>query len=377
MVTDVVKNIGSQTSIARNRRKLILKAKRDYRNGIRSNNLTSHLELNFTSSATYETTVKTAMARKRRKIILDNRKRLRNFINTEVGECANANSRCKNSNYGVEFSNNIVIQNQNMDHASTSNHNMSIESHYQDNDDSNSDNNLNSPNSSDSEEDSVPAQLQEARLQETGKPPQYAQLYIYDMDNEVEHRIKCFKDNKGIERPVVNKLKIMLDEHNVHAKAFRMARDVLRTNSFTDLKLILISDRSEDGRVYNKPTVSEVAALIVGDIDYADKRDILIHRRNGGLQRIDEFHPTYLAYQYPLIFPYGEDGYRKNIMHKYPHETEVTRKNRQSIKGLVFLPVTTTSQRDKNTTLLKTSISTILSRRLCYDGIQTTELVEG
>ncbi|XP_058762953.1 uncharacterized protein LOC131636353 [Vicia villosa] len=111
-----------------------------------------------------------------------------------------------------------------------------------------------------------------------------------------------------------------------------MARDVLRTNSFTDLKLRLISDRSEDGRVYNKPTVSEVAALIVGDIDSADKRDILIQRRNGGLQRIDEFHPAYLAYQYPLIFPYGEDGYRKNIMHRYRHETEVTRRNRQSIK---------------------------------------------
>jgi len=124
----------------------------------------------------------------------------------------------------------------------------------------------------------------------------------------------------------------MLDENNVHAKAFRMARDVLRTNSFTDLKLRLISDRSEDGRVYNKPTVSEVAALIVGDIDSADKRDILIQRRDGGLQRIDEFHPAYLAYQYPLIFPYGEDGYRKNIMHRYRHETEVTKRNRQSIK---------------------------------------------
>ncbi|XP_058746206.1 uncharacterized protein LOC131619082 [Vicia villosa] len=169
-------------------------------------------------------------------------------------------------------------------------------------------------------------------LPETGNPPQYAQLYIYDTDNEVENRIKCFKDNKGIQRHIVNNLKIMLDEHNVHAKAFRMERDVLKTNFFMDLKPRLISYRPEDGRVYNTPAVSEVATLIVGDIDSADKRDILIHRFNGGLQRIDEFHPAYLAYQYPLIFPYGEDGYRKNIMHKYRPETEVTRKNRQSIK---------------------------------------------
>ncbi|XP_058755824.1 uncharacterized protein LOC131629044 [Vicia villosa] len=417
METDVVKNPAPQTSIARKRRKLILKAKRDYRNRVRSSNLTSHLNHNFTSSVTYETTIETAMARKRRKIILDNRKRLRNLFNTEVSRVQNTNNIVSQSqNMDHASTSNYNMSSQSMDHPSTSNHNVSVESHYEDNDDSNSDNNLNSSNSSGSDEDSDPAQLQEAHLQEyydigdqsyecahcqacmwyqekvnrhkitatprfyrccrggkivlpfleqppqfdttyskrggpptlrlqgqtchrigtllpeTGQPPQYAQLYIYDTDNEVEHRIKCFKDNKGIERPVVKKLKMMLDQHNVHAKAFRMARDVLRTNSFTDLKLRFISDRSEDGRVYNKPTVSEVAALIVGDIDSADKRDILIQRRNGGLQRIDEFHPAYLAYQYPLIFPYGEDGYRKNIMHIYRHETEVTRRNRQSIK---------------------------------------------
>ncbi|XP_058774642.1 uncharacterized protein LOC131648928 [Vicia villosa] len=453
METDVVKNIAPQTSIARKRRKLILKAKRDYRNRVRSSNLTSHLNHNFTSSVTYETTIETAMARKRRKIILDNRKRLRNLFNTEVSRVQNTNNIVSQSqNMDHASTSNYNMSSQSMDHPSTSNHNMSVESHYEDNNDSNSDNNLDSSNSFDSDEDSDPAQLQEAHLQEyydigdqsyecahcqacmwyqekvnrhkitatprfyrccrggkivlpfleqppqvlqhllfnktysdsknyqanirtynamfsftspgmkfdttyskrggpptlrlqgqtchrigtllpeRGQPPQYAQLYIYDTDNEVEHRIKCFKDNKGIERPVVKKLKMMLDENNVHAKAFRMARDVLRTNSFTDLKLRLISDRSEDGRVYNKPTVSEVAALIVGDIDSADKRDILIQRRNGGLQRIDEFHPAYLAYQYPLIFPYGEDGYRKNIMHRYRHETEVTKRNRQSIK---------------------------------------------
>ena len=49
----------------------------------------------------------------------------------------------------------------------------------------------------------------------------------------------------------------------------------------------------------------------MGDIDSASKREIIIQPREGGLQRIDEFHPAYLAYQYPLIFVYGENGYRK------------------------------------------------------------------
>ena len=126
----------------------------------------------------------------------------------------------------------------------------------------------------------------------------------------------------------------MLDECNVHAKAFRMARYVLKVNSYLDLKLRLITDRSEDGCVYNKPTLSEVDALIVGDIDSSFKQDIIVRPHEGGLQRIDEFHPAYLAYQYPLIFVYGEDGYRKNILHKYSHDKTVTGRNSQSIKDL-------------------------------------------
>ncbi|XP_058762514.1 uncharacterized protein LOC131635892 [Vicia villosa] len=169
-------------------------------------------------------------------------------------------------------------------------------------------------------------------MPDAGNDPQYAQLYIFDTDNEVNNRMKCFKDNDALSRDIVRDLKDMLDECNPHAKAFRMARDILRGNAFLDLKIRLISDRAEDGRVYNTPTVSEVAALIVGDIDPTTPRDIIVHARDGHLQQITEFHPAYLAYQYPLIFVYGEDGYRKNILHRYEHESEVTRKNRQSIK---------------------------------------------
>ena len=91
------------------------------------------------------------------------------------------------------------------------------------------------------------------------------------------------RDNKVIRINTLNNLKIMLDECNVHAKAFRMARYVLKVNSYLDLKLRLITDRSEDDRVYNRPTVSEVVALIMGDIDFSSKRDIIVQPREGGL----------------------------------------------------------------------------------------------
>lgn len=56
-------------------------------------------------------------------------------------------------------------------------------------------------------------------------------------------------------------------------------------------------------------------ALIFGDFDTVEERDIIMQTRGGKLTRIYEFHAIYLAYQCPLIFPYGEDGYRPNVAH--------------------------------------------------------------
>lgn len=106
----------------------------------------------------------------------------------------------------------------------------------------------------------------------------------------------------------------MLDDHNVLAKSFRMARDKIVDDGHLDVKLKLIGRRCGDGRRYNLSSVSEVAALIVGDLDESlGNRDIIIESQTGQLQRINELHPSYLPLQYPLLFPYGEDGYREDI----------------------------------------------------------------
>ncbi|XP_024636452.2 uncharacterized protein [Medicago truncatula] len=148
-----------------------------------------------------------------------------------------------------------------------------------------------------------------------GKTPKFAQLYIFDTDNELQNRVQGIR-NPNLNMQTVSKLQQMLDDTNCHAKSFRKARDRLRQGNVENLKLKLISDRTTDGRIYNQPTVSEVAALIVGDVDSAARRDIIMERQSGRLERIDEFHPAYLAYQYPLLFPYGEDGYRDDVLHR-------------------------------------------------------------
>ncbi|XP_075074581.1 uncharacterized protein LOC142162158 [Nicotiana tabacum] len=85
--------------------------------------------------------------------------------------------------------------------------------------------------------------------------------------------------NNELHAEIVNDLKQMLDDNNVLAKSFRM-----------------------------------VAALIVGDFEQTrSDRDIIVESQSGQLQRINELNASYLGLQYPLLFSYGENGYREDI----------------------------------------------------------------
>ncbi|XP_057808815.1 uncharacterized protein LOC131023286 [Salvia miltiorrhiza] len=93
-----------------------------------------------------------------------------------------------------------------------------------------------------------------------------------------------------------------------------MAKEKIIDQSQSDVKIKLIGRRHGDARTYNLPTVSEVAALVVGDFDESmGDRDLIVETQTGELKRINELHATYLGLQYPLLFPYGEDGFREDI----------------------------------------------------------------
>ena len=96
-----------------------------------------------------------------------------------------------------------------------------------------------------------------------------------------------------------------------------MVGDRLEGNSCSNVKLRLIEKRERNGREYNLPTADEVATIIIGDLDDSgNKRDIIVEGRSGKKKRINELHPQYLSLQYPLLFPYAEDGYRDKIFLK-------------------------------------------------------------
>lgn len=146
-------------------------------------------------------------------------------------------------------------------------------------------------------------------LPEEGNKPRFAQLYIYDTENEVANRISVSgcSDKTPVDPSIVTDLQNMIDENNILAKSFRMARDRFKEEDYHDVTLRLISDR-------DKPSTSEVAALVVKDpTEESEGRDIIVEYKDMVPKRISEIHPKFMAMQYPLLFPYGEDGFTLKI----------------------------------------------------------------
>ncbi|GJY58348.1 helicase [Tanacetum coccineum] len=130
----------------------------------------------------------------------------------------------------------------------------------------------------------------------------------------------------GVDETIVAGLISMLDNTSAVAQAFRMARDWCHSHESVNFELCLLSDRTS-ARQYNAPTVLEVAALITNDFgDDLPSRDIVVDNKDGGPKRILELHPSYMALQYPLLFPYGEDGFHEKIPY---HSNRGTRKTKR------------------------------------------------
>lgn len=130
-------------------------------------------------------------------------------------------------------------------------------------------------------------------------------------------------------------IKQQLDQVNPYVKQYRAAAAMMSCERHSSVKLCLLGNRNSDGRNYCTPSSDEVAALVVGDIDVNyGVRDIVVEEHTGGIQRINELHPSYLPLQYPVLFPYGEDGYRDDVPHR--EETLATTKVKKMVSMREF-----------------------------------------
>lgn len=175
-------------------------------------------------------------------------------------------------------------------------------------------------------------------LPQQGAPPKFAQLYIYDTENEVSNRMRVFDKESSTDEPdpfIVTELGAMLDEHNDLVKSFRFARKRLKDHGDEKIALRLLGCNSKDEVQYNLPTSGEIAGIIVGD--YSNDKytyDVVVQSCDSRLRRVSALHPSYMALQYPLLFPYGERGFHLGI--KYTDFPSITGTSRRYVTMLEY-----------------------------------------
>ncbi|XP_063938004.1 uncharacterized protein LOC108194704 [Daucus carota subsp. sativus] len=156
-----------------------------------------------------------------------------------------------------------------------------------------------------------------------GENPKFCQLYIYDTENEVDNRLNAFPGSNEMDPEIVAALVQMMDDHNKLASGFRMARQRFNLQEPEEFRLQLISSQSASGRANHVIASNEVAALIVGNVeDESPYRDLIVETKQLYLKRVYETCAQFMSLQYPLLFPYGDDGFHLNIpLHGKPART--------------------------------------------------------
>ncbi|XP_074356462.1 uncharacterized protein LOC141696181 [Apium graveolens] len=137
--------------------------------------------------------------------------------------------------------------------------------------------------------------------------PKFAQLYMYDGQEAVDSPVKLYRKGRG---------------SGCHY-CLNVAHERFTGAQPEQIHLRLFERRTSDGRFQNVPTANDYEfAGIVVDNDFANKRDIVVKHKRNGLQHISELHPSFMSLQYPLLFPFGEDGYRIYIKHRNANNSE-------------------------------------------------------
>ncbi|CAN1326876.1 ATP-dependent DNA helicase PIF1 [Linum perenne] len=148
-----------------------------------------------------------------------------------------------------------------------------------------------------------------------GARPRYSQLYVFDPASEVEDRLSNVSSTtRTLNAQLMSDLQDMLDEHNVLTQSFRRVRDALRQPNSESLRLRISGTRVPNDRRYELPSGTDLAGLIPGDFEPDhEERDIIVNNRSTGLTRITSLNPLFDSLHFPLLFPYGNDGFHELI----------------------------------------------------------------
>ncbi|KAJ0509074.1 putative helitron helicase-like domain-containing protein [Helianthus annuus] len=143
--------------------------------------------------------------------------------------------------------------------------------------------------------------------------PRFLQMYIYDTENEISNRLRFFNnsDHHNLSDSIVGTLSQMLNTYNGYARLFKNAGDICRTTEASCYSIRLYSNVPD--RRYGAPSTDALGGIVCGDDFNASNYDIIIHSKDGMPQRVSKLHQSYMPLQYPLLFPFGEEGWSPKL----------------------------------------------------------------
>ncbi|XP_043216968.1 uncharacterized protein LOC122379102 [Amphibalanus amphitrite] len=143
-----------------------------------------------------------------------------------------------------------------------------------------------------------------------GAQPEYLQIYFYD--RELEARMDLYEN---MHPEVLQQLQEMLHDNNIYVRGLRSAFELVRRED-QPLRIVLSAQRrpaTEHQRRFNLPETGEMAVLMPDEPHGV--RDIVLHHRDGGVERINEYHRSYDPLHYVLLHPHGTDGWSLEMKH--------------------------------------------------------------
>ena len=170
----------------------------------------------------------------------------------------------------------------------------------------------------------------------SGNAPVYGQLYILDQDQAADVRLA---NNEGLQLELTRELGALLLQVNPIAKAYLMMFEVEkqqreRNKSTPRVVMTIVRDTKDDQRRYNAQQVNEVAMVFESeDGAVPSTRDLMVYKRakiGQGTERISLVHGQLDAMTYPVLFPYGFEGFTDAL--KYAHRRGI----RSNISMLEF-----------------------------------------
>ncbi|XP_021985268.2 uncharacterized protein LOC110881257 [Helianthus annuus] len=158
----------------------------------------------------------------------------------------------------------------------------------------------------------------------SNEKPWFLQLYIYDTENEVSNRLRVFGDSTqcSLSADIVRTLNDVLTTHNKYVRVFKNAKEMAdpTKNNYSVRLYNNVPDRR-----YGPPSPGTLGGIVCGDDANSSGYDIIVHSKDGIPQRVSKLHPCYMPLQYPLLFPFGEEGWSPRFHLHQVHSTKEKR----------------------------------------------------